>query len=267
MQQQPRALEVLQEPDPEPYPCRRSLDQPRYVGHDEAAIHAYVDHAELRVQRRERIIGDFWPRGRYRARQRRLARIRRAEQPHVGQQLQRETELALLAGLAGIGLPRRTIHARLEARIAAPALAAFRHQQPVAVVGQIAEHLAGVEVRDDGALGHLDDQVGARRARHVLARPAAPAFGAEPPLHAKVGQRVDAFARDEIDAAAVTAVAAVRAAARDELLATKADAAAPARAGFDTDIRFVNEFHGLRVSRTKKPRGAGLLHWLDSLRR
>ena len=104
-------------------------------------------------------------------------------------------------------------------------------------------------------------EIGARRAGHVLARAAAAALGAKPPLHAEVRERVDALARDEIDAAAVAAVAAVRTAARDELLAPKADAAAAAGAGLDANVGFIDEFHAseaLASGETKKPRTAGL---------
>ena len=62
-------------------------------------------------------------------------------------------------------------------------------------------------------------------------------------LHAEVRERVDAFARDEIDAAAVAAVAAVRPAARNELLAPEAHAAAAAGAGLDANVGFIDEFH------------------------
>ena len=86
-------------------------------------------------------------------------------------------------------------------------------------------------------------EVGARRSGHVLARAAAAALGAKPALHAEIGERIDALARDEIDATAVAAVAAVRAAARNELLAAKADAAAAAGAGLDANIRLIDEFH------------------------
>ena len=50
-------------------------------------------------------------------------------------------------------------------------------------------------------------------------------------------------AGDDVDRAAVAAVAAVGAAARDELLAAEAQAAVAAVAGSDVDVDFVDE-HG-----------------------
>ena len=46
---------------------------------------------------------------------------------------------------------------------------------------------------------------------------------------------------DDVDGAAVAAVAAVGAAARDELLAAEAEAAVAAVAGGDVDVDFVDE--------------------------
>ena len=63
---------------------------------------------------------------------------------------------------------------------------------------------------------------GAVRALAVLA-----AVGVELRMEAEVDQRVEVGAGDDVDRAAVAAVAAVRAAARDELLAAEAQAPRP----------------------------------------
>src|SRR5262249_29032988 len=148
-----------------------------------------------------------------------LARVRRAEQPDVGEQLERELQVPRFARSAAAELARRTIHARFETRVAATALPSLRDEQLIAVVREVAERFAGVEVADLRALRDLDQKVRAGRAGHVLAGAAAAALGAESAPHAEVGERVHALARDEIDAAAVAAVATVRPAARDEFLA------------------------------------------------
>ena len=67
------------------------------------------------------------------------------------------------------------------------------------------------------------------------------ALGVELGMEAEVDQGVDVRAGDDEDRAAVAAVAAARAAARDELLAAERQAAAPAVAGFDVDVDFVDE--------------------------
>src|SRR5690606_34191225 len=155
---------------------------------------------------------------------------------------------------AAAELPRRAVHARLEARVAAAAAAALRDEQGVAVVREIAEQLLGVDVADLGPFRDLDVEIGARGTRHVLARTAAAVLGLEAPLHAEVRKRVDAFARDEINTATVAAVAAVRAAARNELLAPEAHATVAAAAGLDIDVRFVDEFHGVNPNKKAPPK-------------
>ena len=62
-----------------------ALDQARDVGDDEAAVRIGAHDAEIRRERRERIVGDLGPRGGHRADERALARVRHAEQPDVGE--------------------------------------------------------------------------------------------------------------------------------------------------------------------------------------
>ncbi len=72
------------------------------------------------------------------------------------------------------------------------------------------------------------------------------AVGLELGVEAEVDERVLGGGRDDVDGAAVAAVAAVGTAARDELLAAEAEAAAPAVAGGDVDVHLVDE-HPLSV--------------------
>jgi hypothetical protein len=59
----------------------------------------------------------------------------------------------------------------------------------------------------------------------------------------KVRERIEPFASDEINAAAVTAVTAVRPAFLDVFLAPEAGDAIAALAGENLDSGFVDEFH------------------------
>src|SRR6185436_5287258 len=103
-----------------------------------------------------RIVGHLRACRRYSARQRRFAGVRRAEQAHVREQLQRELEPPSLAFDARIGLAGRAIHAGLEARIAAAALAALGDEQRIAVADEIAELLVGLDLMHFRALRHFD---------------------------------------------------------------------------------------------------------------
>ncbi|MNV73204.1 hypothetical protein D3C71_1663380 [compost metagenome] len=60
---------------------------------------------------------------------------------------------------------------------------------------------------------------------------------------AEVDQRIQVCVGADPHAAAIAAIAAVRATQRDELLSAKADAAVTAVASGDLDLRFVYKFH------------------------
>ena len=62
--------------------------------------------------------------------------------------------------------------------------------------------------------------------------------------NAKISQRIHAFDRSQIHAAAKAAVAAVRAAEGHKFFAPETDAAAAAVAGLHLEFGFVDEFHG-----------------------
>ena len=71
------------------------------------------DDAEVRIQRRERIVGDLRPRGRNRADQRRFAGVGQAQQADVGDHLELEPSSRALARQARAALARRAVLARL----------------------------------------------------------------------------------------------------------------------------------------------------------
>ena len=99
-------------------------------------------------------------------------------------------------------------------------------------------------VADDGAHRHAQDDVVGGGAELVGATPALAVARLVAARVAEVDQRVEVAVADREDAAAPSAVAAVRPAERDELLAPKAHAAVAAVAGDDVDRRFVDESHG-----------------------
>ena len=72
----------------EPDALARALDQPRHVGDRELAPVGRVDRAEHRRERRERVVGDLRLGVRDPAQERRLARVREAEERRVGEQLE-----------------------------------------------------------------------------------------------------------------------------------------------------------------------------------
>src|SRR6185503_6778464 len=117
---------------------------------------------------------------------------------------------------------RRAVGRRREARVAEAAETALGHDQLLAVARQIGDlHVvAGVVLLEDlRADRHVERDVGAALAGPVGAFAVAAAAGLEDFLEPEIEERIEVGVGDEIDAAAVTAVAAVGTAARDELLA------------------------------------------------
>src|SRR5690606_26731206 len=209
-----------------------------------AAVRLDADHAQVRVKGGERIVRDLRRRRRDRADEGALAGVREAQQADVGQQLQFELEQALLALLARRRLPRRAVGRALEVHVAQAALAAARDQQALAVAGEVADHLVGVDVDHHRAYRDGDDLVLAALAVHLAAHAVLAALGLELALVAEVDQGVEVLVGQQPDVAALAAVAAVRPAQRDELLAPEAHAAVAAVAGSDGDFSFVDQLHG-----------------------
>src|SRR6266702_368576 len=125
MQQDAAALDMAEEAVAEPRALVRALDQAGDVGEHEFAAVA-LDHAELRVERRERVIGDLGPGRAHRRAQGRLASGGGADDAGVRDQLEAWPTGALLARLAGVGMARRSVGRGLEMRIAEAAIAAAR---------------------------------------------------------------------------------------------------------------------------------------------
>jgi len=132
--------------------------------------------------------------------------------------------------------------------VAEAAAATLRHLQALAVRGEVADHLVGVDIGDHGAHGHANLDVLATLAVHLAAHAALATWGLERAHVAEIDKGVEAFVGHQPHGAAASAIAAVRAAEGNELLAPEAHAAVAAVTGRDPDLRFVDEFHG-RVNR------------------
>ena len=100
-------LDVAEELVPEPTALARPLDQPGDVGDDELVVVVEAHHAEVGLERRERVVGDLRLGRRDDADQRALADVREPDQGDVGHQPDLQLEPALLAVLALLGERRR----------------------------------------------------------------------------------------------------------------------------------------------------------------
>ncbi len=145
MQQQARALQVPEKANTEADAVGGALDQPGNVGDDETAMRREAHDPEVRVQRRERVVGDLRPRRRDRANEGRLAGVRQAEQADVGDDLELEAELELLARRARRGFARRAVGRTLEARVADTVEAAAGDEDALARPLDVGDQFAAVE--------------------------------------------------------------------------------------------------------------------------
>ena len=107
----------------------RAFDQPGNVDHDERLFVGDAHDAELRFERRERIVGDLRARRRDHREQRRFSGVGNADDAAIREQPQLEPQRAAFAGLAAFGEARRLTDARGEMLIAEAAAAAFGDQR------------------------------------------------------------------------------------------------------------------------------------------
>ncbi len=209
------------------------------------------------MQRRERVVGNSRLGLGHRRNQRRLAGIGHSEQANIGKYFEFECQVAPFAGRSIGRLPGRAVRTTLEPSVAEAAASTFGHHLPLARLGQVANQFTGVHVMHDRAAWNHDVKILARPARLVTAGAWLPAFGPKLPRNTEIRECVHRRVCDKINAAAMTAVAAVRTAPLDVLLAPEAQAAVAAVAGLHANGCFVDEFHGLSLQKT--PLEAGLL--------
>jgi hypothetical protein len=84
-------------------------DETGDVGQHEARIDVDGDHAQVRHQRGERVLGDRRTRSGHRANERAFSHVRKAQEPRVGHDFELETKMLVFSRLAGLGPPRSAI--------------------------------------------------------------------------------------------------------------------------------------------------------------
>src|SRR6185369_14428212 len=137
MQQQLRPLDVTQKAIAQASTRVRSFDQTRNVGNDKRTKVSEVNHAEVRFQRGERVVGNLGTRRGNSGNKRRLSGIRKTHQPNIREQLQFELQLALFALAAALVISRRTIGRTREVRVAETTTAAARSLPAIALAVQV----------------------------------------------------------------------------------------------------------------------------------
>src|SRR6516164_7014616 len=237
------ALDMAEKPGADPGTVAGALDQTGEVGQDDFLVVQPYD-AELRLQRRERIVGDLRPGVRDRSEERRLPGVGQADQPDIGDQLQAQPHPGLMAGPAGIGAARRAIGRALMMRVTKTAIAALQENPPLAGAGEVGKHLAVLGIHDLSPDRQLQDEIGAIGTGALAPGPRSAVRCTEVLPVAVVDQSVQIAHNGKDDLAAFAAVTTIGAAELDELLATKARGPAPAITALQIDLALVEELHG-----------------------
>src|SRR6266487_6489108 len=212
----------------------RALDDPRDVGDDEGAIVGHPDDAEVRLEGRERIVGDLGARGRDHREQCALAGIGLTEQADVGDQLEDELEASLFAFFSWLPFARRLMRRRRKVLIAAPAAATLRDEQRLALLNQLAEDFPRLGVADFGSRGDWQEHIVGRFAGHVLSLPVLPAFGPPVRVVAIIEEGGEIRVCPYEDASSNSAIPTIRTTLRHKLLTT--ERAGPGAAGAGADL-------------------------------
>jgi hypothetical protein len=118
-----------------------------------------VTQSQVRMLRRERIIGDLGASTRQTAEQRTLARIRFADQPDISDHLQLENQPPSLAFFPRRALTRGLIRRRFEMGVPPAPSAAPRRDHPLARAGQILEQETVLSIDHDGSGRNVNDQI------------------------------------------------------------------------------------------------------------
>ena len=199
-------LDVAQELVAEAVAFVRALDQAGHIGDDEAAVVAQRDHAQVRRERRERVVGDLRTRRGDARDQRGLAGVGESDQADVSDQLQLQAQIPLFARLAWLGPPRRAIGRRDEPRIATPAASALGDEEALALRREVGEEprlVPGSQLsRNWRAERHLDLEVLSRLAGLVRALAVLAASCLELGVKAEIDERVLRGSRDDVDGTA-----------------------------------------------------------------
>ena len=233
------ALDVAQEVVAEAAAVGGALDQSGHVGDGERHV-AGAHDPEVGHQRGERVVGDLGPRARHRGDQRRLAGAGEADQPDVGDHLELETDLDLVAGLTEEGEAGGLALAAGQRGVAEPAATALGDHHLGAGADHVGEDLAAGGL-DQRAVGHGQDQVAAVCTVAVRTGTVATVVGLALVAVVVVDQRGDVGVDAQDHRAAGTTVAAVRSAEGLELLPVHRRDTVAAPAGADVQRDLVDE--------------------------
>ena len=239
------ALDVAQKRVPEAYAVRGALDKSGNIRHHKALPRPHGNHAQNRRNRCEMIIADNGFCFAHNGNQRRFPDIREAQKSDVGNQLEFERNLPLLAGRTAFRETRGLARGGCKMPVPPAAFAALRGDKRL-VRGHIRHHNTAFTFADNRAARHANYKVLPFFAVAARAAAVLPVFGFVFAFIAKIrqGRKIVVYLKHNI--AAAPAVAAVRSAGRDIFFAVKRNRAVAAVARFD--LNFCNIYkHSLSL--------------------
>jgi len=219
-------------------PIRRALDQAGDVRQHEgrAALAVRRDDAEVRFERRERIVADLRRRPRDRGQEGGLARVREADETGIGNQPQFECDPARIARRAEFGHPRRLMRAGHVVRVTEATPPAACDDRDFVRLGEVHDQVARLGIPDRRTRRDGNPLVRTARPFAPLGRAldAGPRLEVRGELEGK--QAVEVRVNGEDDVTAAPTVATVRAAARLEFLPPEGRRAVATLARFHIDL-------------------------------
>ncbi len=127
----------------------RAFDESRDVGECQTSTAWRKSDPEIWRQSRKRIVGDFWVSCRKFAEQRTLTSVRKSHDADISENLQAQSDMALLCWNAFFGVSRSTVDRRGKSRIASPACSPTCNDDAFAILDEVGQDFFRVDVRQD----------------------------------------------------------------------------------------------------------------------
>ena len=242
------AFDVAQEFKAEAFALRGSRNQAWHVGDGVTHVSCH-DHAKIRHERGERVVGDFRLGGAHGCDQAGFACGREAHQCHVGDGFEFEDDIAFLTWLAKQCEARGSTCAVGQCGVAKTTIAACGHDElvsGVAKIGELFARMLGLALRpfgfeNHGAHGNGQNQIGAFGTVFGVAQAHGAASSLTVGHETVVEQAVGVLVGQEDHGTTVTAVAAIRACQRLVFFPTDAGGAVAAVSTLHMDGHAIDE--------------------------
>ena len=137
----------------------RAFDQPGNIRDDKRAKITEINHAQVRLERGERIVGNLRPRRRDLRDEGRFPGIGKTDQPHISEQLELELKLELFARTSFLMVARCSVCRSRKARIAKSATSTARRQPALSRVAQINQQVVCARIKNLRAQRNAHDLV------------------------------------------------------------------------------------------------------------